>query len=99
MNLYSKGIADEEALIPELEKLKKQRNEVKLKLAELRNDSRRAMEEAERYRAAMATLAEVRENIDNADFDAKRLVLDALNVRATIFPDGEIKLTGLAIFT
>jgi len=94
LRLYGQGKVDESLLLAEIDRIRKDKESLESKFAELK-ERQKAFEEADtRLERVSDVLTTLTERLDNADYDIKQLALDALNVRVILYPDGNIHING-----
>lgn len=94
LRLYGQGKIDEQLLLIEVDRVREQKESLEKKLAELK-ERERTFEQADiKLDRVSDVLATLNERLDNADYDLKQTALDALDVKATLYPNGHIHIDG-----
>jgi site-specific DNA recombinase len=91
---YGKGTISEDVLDGEIRRVKEYIAELQSRLSRLDAELKVAQETTQRYDAINNVARIISASIANTDNDTKRLTLEALNIVATIQPDGQINVKG-----
>ena len=95
IGLYGKGTIDEATLGIHLLKVRRDRDRLIGRLAELAERRQAVLEAAARYDTLAASLDRITAAIDDADTESKRDALDMLGVEVTVLPDGTARIDGV----
>ena len=91
---YGRGSIDESQLDQEIERVRRHRTAEKAKLANLQ-EQRRNLEEVDIQFSKISDVLEMLdERLENADHELKQLALEALDIKAKIYPSGEVQISG-----
>ena len=91
---YGRGSIDEHQLDQEVDRIRRYRAREEAKLAQLA-EQKKALEEVDvRYSKVSDVIGVLANKLANADNELKHLALEALDIRASIGPSGEVQLSG-----
>ena len=91
---YGRGSIDESQLDQEVDRIRRYKATEEAKLAQL-GEQKKALEEVDiQYSKISDVVGVLADKLANADHELKQLALEALDIRATVSPSGEIQLNG-----
>ena len=91
---YGRGSIDERQLDHEVGRIRRYKAVEESKLAQL-GEQKKALEEVDiQYSKISDVVGVLADKLANADHELKQLALEALDIRATISPSGEVQLNG-----
>jgi site-specific DNA recombinase len=94
LRLYGQGKFDDSVLFAEVERTKRDKGILEEKLVNLREQKKSIAESERRLEGASEALAVITNNLDKADHNLKQLALSALDIKATLYPDNRLHITG-----
>ncbi|MFC1938676.1 recombinase family protein [Chloroflexota bacterium] len=94
IRLYGQGRIEEQLLLPEMDRVKRERGQLDAKLAEIKEQQRSLQDKKEQLERVSGIVSELASKLDNADYELKQLAIEALDVKATIYPNGSINING-----
>jgi site-specific DNA recombinase len=94
LRLYGQGRVEEQILLPEIERAKRERVKLEAKLAETKEQQKGLRSHKERLESISRIISDLASRLNNADYELKQLAIETLDVRATIYPNGNIHING-----
>ena len=91
---YGKGLINEKDLESEISRVRKYREQQEAKLADIETRLREYDKTELDYKQFSDVIKIVASRLEGADFETKLLTLDALNIRAILYPGQVMTLTG-----
>jgi len=94
LRLYGQERIDQSTLLAEIDRVRRDKEALQSKLAELKQ-RQNAFEQVDiRLERLPDVLAELNGKLEGADYELKQLALEALEVKVTIYPNGDMRLDG-----
>lgn len=95
LHLYGQGKFDEKMLLKETEQVRHDRQSLESQLAKLKEQQEAAEKANAHFEDVTEVVSLLATQLEDADYELKQLALDALDIRATLYPDGRLEISGV----
>jgi site-specific DNA recombinase len=94
LRLYGQGNLSEKKYLAEVERLKRNANSLEAKLKKIQGQKKFLVEAESRLDRISEAITIIKKRLQKADYNLKRLAIEALDVTVTVEPEGQIRILG-----